>query len=283
GAILPPSVPLVIIGSQLGISIGGLFVAGIIPGILTGIALMITAWIISRRRGYGEIKPFAGFRQAGRDTLSASPVLLIPLIIVGGMLGGVFTPTEAGAIAVLYAAAVGSLYYRALDRAALWASFLTTARVSASALLIVAVSLVFGRILAYQQVPQQLLEIVLAITDNKILLFLILVAFFLFVGTFMDAVANMIILGPLLMPLAIDGLGMHPFQYGMFLMYALLLGVLTPPLGLVLFIVGPIAKVSMEAVSYAVLPFLFAMLIVLTMIAFIPGVTTLLPFWSGYN
>jgi C4-dicarboxylate transporter DctM subunit len=159
----------------------------------------------------------------------------------------------------------------------------TTTRISASALLIVAVSLVFGRILAYQQVPEQLLQLVLGLTDNKLLLFLILVGFFLFVGTFMDAVANMIILGPLLMPLAVNGLGMHPFQYGMFLMYALLLGVLTPPLGLVLFVVAPIAKVSLESVSYAVLPFLGALLVVLAMIAFIPALTTVIPFWSGYQ
>lgn len=283
GAILPPSVPLIIIGSQLGVSIGGLFLAGVIPGILTGIALMITSWIIARRGDYGKIQPFPGLREAAAVTASATPILAIPVIILGGILSGIFSPTEAGAIAVLYSVIIGGLYYRTLTLGSLAGAFRETSRITASALIIVALSLVFGRLLTYLQVPRDLTAMMLDFTDNRVLLFLIVVGFLIVMGTFMDAVANMIILGPLLMPLALQGLGMEPIQYGLFLMYALLLGVLTPPLGLVLFIVAPIAKVKLESLSYAVLPFIAAMFVVLTLIAFVPGVTMFLPELAGYR
>ena len=125
--------------------------------------------------------------------------------------------------------------------------------------------------------PQEILDLLLSITDNRVLLLLIIIVFFLVVGTFMDALANMIILGPLLMPIAVDGLGMHPLQFGVFLMVGLLLGVLTPPLGLVLFVVAPVARVSIERLSLAVLPFLAAELAVLALIVFVPDVTLGLP------
>jgi tripartite ATP-independent transporter DctM subunit len=283
GAVLPPSIPLVIIGSQLGISIGGLFLAGVLPGALTGLLLMITAWLISRYRDFGIVHSFAGVSAAMLNAASATPTLVIPVIIVGGILGGVFTPAEAGAVAVLYTVALGWLYYRSLNRSALRAALIATARITASALIIVGLSLVFGRLLTYEQVPQKLLELLLALTENRILLITTLIIFLLFVGTFMDSVAGMIILGPLLMPLATKGLAMHPFQYGLFLMYALLLGILTPPLAPVLTIMAPIARISMERLSIAILPFFGVMIIVLLAIAFVPELTTLLPRLAGYQ
>jgi tripartite ATP-independent transporter DctM subunit len=283
GAILPPSVPLVIIGSQLGISIGGLFLAGIIPGLLTGALLMLTAWIISRLKGYGVIHSFPGVTATAKNAAAASPTLLIPIIIVGGILGGVFTPAEAGAVAVLYAMLLGWLHYKRLNGHEMREAMLATARVTASALIIVGLSLVFGRFLTYEQVPQKLLEILMGYTDSRVILVTVLIVFFLFIGTFMDSVAAMIILGPLLLPLATKGLDMHPFQYGLFLMYALLLGVLTPPLAPVLTIVAPIAKVSMERLSIAIMPFFGVMILVLVLIAFVPSVTTWLPRLAGYQ
>jgi len=160
---------------------------------------------------------------------------------------------------------------------------LATARITAAALIIVGTSLVFGRLLTYEQVPQKLLELLLAFTDNRILLIIVLIAFFLFVGTFMDSVAGMIILGPLLLPLATQALGMNQFQYGLFLMYALLLGILTPPLAPVLTIMAPIAKISMERLSIAILPFFCVMVFVLVLIAFVPEMTTWLPRLAGYQ
>ncbi len=282
GAVIPPSIPLIIVGGQLQISIGGLFAAGILPGVLVGVFLMITAYVFCVARGYGEVHPFEGFKSVAAGTLRGTPALLVPVLILGGILSGVFTPTEAGAVAVLYTLLIGALYYRKLTFSNFWLSLVATARVTASALLIVAAAIVFSRLLTFYQVPQQILEWMLALTDSRVLLFLIIIAFFLVVGTFMDALANMIILGPLLMPIAVEGLGMHPIQFGVFLMMGLLLGIITPPLGLVLFIVSPIARVSVERTTVAVLPFLAAELAVLLLVVFVPAVTLAIPRLAGF-
>ena len=284
GAIIPPSIPLIIVGGSLQISIGGLFAAGIIPGVLVGLLLMLTAFIFALFRGYGDVHRFAGVLPATKGTIKALPVLAIPFVILYGILGGIMTPTEAGAAAALYAIILGLVYAvveKRFDFGKFWAALIGTARVTGSSLLIVGAAIVFGQILIFHQFPQDLLRLLLAITENKFLLFLIIVAFFLFVGTFMDAIANMIILGPLLMPVAIEGMGMHPIQYGMFLMVGLLLGVITPPLGIVLFIVSPIARVPLERTAIAVVPFLAAEMVVLALIAFVPDVTLAIPRLSG--
>ncbi|MEK9945545.1 MAG: TRAP transporter large permease subunit, partial [Alphaproteobacteria bacterium] len=154
-----------------------------------------------------------------------------------------------------------------------------TAKVTASALVIVSTAIVFSRILTFFRIPQEILELLIAISDNRVIMALILIGFFLIMGTFMDALANMIILGPLLMPVAIAeaGLGMTEIQFGLFLMISLLLGLITPPLGLLLFITGPIAKESLEKVSLAVIPFLVAELVVLLLIVFVPSITMAIP------
>ena len=264
GAIIPPSIPLIIVGGSMQISISGLFAAGIIPGLLVGFFLMITAFLYSFFKGYGEIHRFEGVVPVARETFGALPVL--------------------GAIAALYSIILGIIYGTINGNFSLSEFFnalLGTAKVTGSSLIIVGMAIVFGQILIFHQFPQDLLELVLSLTENRVLLFLIIVLFFLFVGTFMDAVANMIILGPLLMPIALEGLGMHPIQYGVFLMVGLLLGVITPPLGIVLFIVAPIAKTSIEKTAIAVIPFLIAELIVLALIAFVPAVTLYLPRLAG--
>jgi len=283
GAIIPPSVPLVIIGSQLGMSIGGLFLAGVIPGLLTGIALMITSWLLCRFRGFGAPRPFEGVSALGRHSIRALPALTIPAIILGGILGGVFSPTEAGVIAVIYTTILGRLVYRNLSLRSFGEALMSTAQITGAAVIIVAISLVMGRILAFEQIPQKLVALMSGVTTEPVLVFLIVVILLLVVGCVMDAVANMIILGPLLMPICTQLLEMQSFQYGIFLMYALLIGLLTPPLGLALFVVAPIAKVSAEHISVAVLPFIAAMLIVLTMIAFFPALTMWLPTVAGYE
>jgi tripartite ATP-independent transporter DctM subunit len=279
GAIIPPSTVAIIIGSQLEISIGGLFAGGIVPGILVGVSLMIVSWFFSWRHGYGEVRKFEGFRSIVRSSGPAFPALLIPVIILGGILAGIFTPTEAGAVAVVYTFALGVFYYRTLDWPKLRDSLISTAKVTSSALFIVATALVFSRILTFFRVPEEILNLLLSISDDRIVIALIVIAFFLVMGTFMDAVANMIILGPLLMPVAVSpaGLGMDPIQYGIFLAVGLLLGLITPPVGLLLFICGPIARVTLERVSIAVLPFLAAELVVLLLIVFVEPVTMTVP------
>ena len=282
GAIIPPSIPLVIIGAQLGISIGGLLVGGVLPGIVVGITLMIASYVAARLGGFGAIRRFEGFRPLARSTWIALPVLVIPVLLLGGMMSGIFSPTEAGTVTVLYTIVAGMFFYRTLTVTKLVDSLKATAWVSASALIIVAAAVVLGRIMTFHRVPQALVELMVAITQDKLALLLLVILLFIIVGMFMDAVANMVILGPLLYPLCVQVLGMHPIQYGMFLMVGLLLGVLTPPVGLVLFIVAPIARLTLERISLAVLPYLALEFVILFVIATVPGLTLALPRLAGY-
>ena len=184
---------------------------------------------------------------------------------------------EAGAVAALYTLFIGAFYYRTLT----WRKFIDavmgSVRITGSALLIVAVAFVFSKLLTYFMIPQEVLDLLLSVTDSRTILILIIIFFFLVMGTFMDAVANMIILGPLLMPVMVDGLGMHEIQFGIFLMFGLLLGLITPPLGLCLFVASPIAGVSIERTAISVIPFLIAEIVVLLLIAFIPEITVAIP------
>lgn len=281
GPIIPPSIPLVVIGSQLGISIGGLFAAGFLPGVLIGIALMLTGYVMCRIKGFGHRRPFPGLKNVFFITIAAAPVLVIPFMILGGILSGIFSPTEAGAVTALYTVVIGALLYRTLTLRKFGDALLSTAKITASCLIIVAPAVVYGRILTYHQFPQQLLTLMLELTDNRALLLFAIIALFVFVGLFMDALANMIILGPLIYPICVTGLGMHPIQFGVFLMVGLLIGLLTPPVGLALFVVAPIARASLERVSWAVLPFVGAIFVVLLLIAFVPELTLAVPRMGG--
>lgn len=282
GAIIPPSIPLVIIGAQLGISIGGLLIGGILPGILVGLVLMVISYVLARWKGYGEVHRFEGMRPLAKSTATAAPVLMIPVLLLGGMMTGIFSPTEAGTVTVIYTVIVGTLFYRVLTWAKLVDSLKATAWVTASALIIVAAAVLLGRIMTFHRIPQALVEAMLSFTDSKALLLVLVVLLFVIVGMFMDAVANMVILGPLLYPLCVQVLEMHPIQYGMFLMVGLLLGVLTPPVGLVLFVVAPIARLPLERLSIAVLPFLAVEFAILFVIATVPELTLALPRLAGY-
>ena len=285
GPIIPPSTPMIIVGSQLGISIGGMFAAGVVPGLLIAAVMMGIAFIISRRRKYGELHPFQGMRPLARSTLRAVPTMSVPIVLLVGILGGVFTPTEAGAVTVFYALLLGFTLFRTADGSKVRAALRNTAKVTASVLLIIATALVFNRIMTYFRVPQKLLEFILSLSSDPLVIGLVLIAFLLALGTFMDELSNMVILGPLLMPICTspEGLGMHPIQYGLFLMTAILLGLLTPPLSLLLNVAAPIAKVSIERLSITVLPFLAAQVAILFLMAFYPPVTMWLPRLLGFD
>ena len=283
GAIIPPSIPMIIIGGQLGISVGGLFAGGLIPGFLVGLALMSVTFFISSLRGYGDIHRFEGPVKVAKGSFTALPALFIPVLLLGGILGGVFTPTEAGAVAALYTLLVGTFYYRTLTWRKFIAAVMGSVRITGSAMLIVAAAFVFSKLLTFFMIPQEVLDLLLSITDNRTILILIIIVFFLVMGTFMDAVANMIILGPLLMPVMVNGLGMHEIQFGIFLMFGLLLGLITPPLGLCLFVASPIARVSIERTAVAVIPFLLAEIVVLLLIAFVPEITVAIPRALGFS
>ena len=285
GPIIPPSTPMIIVGSQLGISIGGLFAAGVLPGFLIAFVMMLYAYFVSRRRGFGEVHPFEGMRALRRSVVQSIPAMTVPLVLLVGVVGGVFTPTEAGAVTVLYALVLGLAYFRTAERSKIVESLRNTARITASVLLIIASAMVFNRLMTYFRVPQTLLEYMLSLSTDPLVIGIVLLGFLLVIGTFMDEVSNMIILGPLLMPICTSpqGLGMHPIQYGLFLITAILLGLLTPPLSLLLNIAAPIARTSIERLALVVLPFLALQVGVVAAIAFYPPLTMWLPKLLGYQ
>jgi tripartite ATP-independent transporter DctM subunit len=284
GPIIPPSTFMIILGGNLGISIGGLFASGIIPGFMIAFGLMAVAFYFSKKHGYGEKHPFEGVGAISRSIWRAGPALSAPLFLVLGIVGGVFTPTEAGAITVFYSMGLGAFYYRSLTWDKLITSLYQTAKVTAQIMFIVACALAFSRILSYFQIPLLMRNWMLGLTDSPFLLGLIIIGVLLFMGTFMDELSNLIILGPLLMPIctAADGLGMEKIQYGLFMVVGILLGMLTPPLGLLLNVASSISKASMERLSMVVLPFLAVEVAVLGLIAYVKPVSMFLPRLLGY-
>jgi tripartite ATP-independent transporter DctM subunit len=280
GPIIPPSVPMIIIGAMLGISIGGLFLAGMVPGILIGLGLMTLTAVLSRRRGYVPASAFPSARRFAVAALRALPALLAPLIILGGITFGVFTSTEAGAVATAYSLALGAAYRR-LTLRSLYDACLETARLTAAALFIVSVAVVFSRILSLYQAPQKLLAVLVALTDNKLLLLFLINLFVFIAGMLMDAVANLLILGPLLFPV-LTALGLHPLHAGAMIVINLMIGLITPPMAMCLFITCSIAQIGLADVTRVIIPFILVEVLILLLVAYVPWVTLAVPRAAGF-
>lgn len=271
GVMIPPSVPLIIYGTTAGVSVGDLFIAGVIPGIFVGVCLMACSYVIARRHGYGGGKR-ATFMERITALREALVALMVPLIVLGGIYGGLTTPTEAGVIAVVYAFIAEGIVLRTLSWQKVWEIFRGTAITSASIFIVVATATALGQILLFYNVPDMLVEILVGISDNKYVLIPIILVFLLIMGTFMDALANILILTPLLLPV-MKHLGMDPIHFGIVMIVAASMGFLTPPVGVNLFVGCSISNLSIERLSVAVLPFLFTMCIALLAITFIPALS----------
>lgn len=271
GVMIPPSVPLIIYGTTAGVSVGDLFIAGVGPGLFVGVCLMICSYVIARRHGYGGGQR-ATFMERITALRQALVALMVPLIVLGGIYGGLTTPTEAGVIAVVYAFIAEGLVLRTLDWQKVWDIFRNTAITSASIFIVVATATALGQILLFYNVPDMLVEILVGISDNKYVLIPIILVFLLIMGTFMDALANILILTPLLLPV-MKHLGMDPIHFGIVMIVAASMGFLTPPVGVNLFVGCSISNLSIERLSVAVLPFLFTMCIALLAITFIPALS----------
>lgn len=275
GVMIPPSVPLIIYGTAAGVSVGDLFIAGIIPGIFVGFFLMLTAYVISKKRGYagtGQRATLKEFLIALRNSIHA---LMVPVIVLGGIYGGITTPTEAGVIAVVYSIVVEGLIIRTLSWSNVWDILRRTALTTASIFLVVATATALGQILMFYNVPGMMVDILLGISDNKYILLPIIIVFLLFMGTFMDALANILILTPLLLPV-VKELGIDPVHFGIAMIANVSMGFLTPPVGVNLFVGCSISKISIERLSWAVLPFLGAMVLALFFLFFIPELSLFL-------
>lgn len=275
GPIIPPSIPMVIYGSIAGVSIGSLFVGGAIPGTLMGAALMVACYVVSVRRGYPRFER-ASLRELMATLKSAILPLLTPGILLGGLLGGVFTPTEAAVVAVLYAVLLGFVVYRELPFSRLGKILLQVVEDTASIMFIVSTAAVAGWILAYEGVPQALSESVLSVTTNKYVILLILNAVLLAAGCFMEATALILILTPVLLPV-IDTVGIDRVHFGVVMVLNLMIGLITPPVGVCLYVCSKFARVPVERTIKSVLPFFVALVVVLLVISFLPSLVTFLP------
>lgn len=270
GVIIPPSIPFVIYGVAAQCSISDLFLAGIIPGILIGVVLMIVNYVTAKKCGFGHTKKFhAGhlLRTLG-DSIWA---LLVPVIILGGIYGGIFTPTESAVAAIIYSIFVGVFIYHELDLKSILEAFKETALINGQTTFLVGISMAFARFLTMSQVPGTLAKGILGIS-NPIAILLVINLFLLVVGCFIDNISSTVILTPILLPI-VAGIGMSPIQFGIVMTVNLAIGFITPPYGCNLFFASAISNVSVVDIAKKILPMIGVMLIVLMALTFKPALS----------
>ena len=276
GMTIPPSNVLIVYSlASGGVSVSALFMAGYLPGILTGIALMIVAALFAAKAGYpvGERVPF---KEAMRCFFRAVPSLMLLVIVIGGILAGWFTATEASAIAVLYALLL-SFFYKELTWKELPEVLLRSARTTAIVLLLVATCTGLSWIMSYENIPQTVSRLLLAISDNPVVILLLINVILLAVGIFMDMTPAVLIFTPIFLPIATQQLGMDPVHFGIMMVLNLCVGLCTPPVGSVLFIGCSVAGVRIDQVIRPLVPLFVAMVVVLLLVAFLPDLSLLIP------
>ncbi|MEX0317151.1 MAG: TRAP transporter large permease [Ruegeria sp.] len=277
GSLIPPSNLMIIYGLVSETSIPRLFLAGLIPGFLVTVLLMITTYIIARKRGYGGTghpfswKPFLNAAWEGKWSIGA------PVLILGGIYGGAFTPTEAAGVAVFYALFVGLFIYRELTVEKIVDALRFTALLT-GILILLTPTLAFGQLTAFYDVPTAVQQGITSITENPILVMLLIGVFYIFIGTFMESLAQIVLFTAVFLPLAVS-LGIDPVLFGVFTVITCEIGFLTPPLGANLTVAARISGVSMERISVAVLPFILAYIIGMVILILIPDLTLFLPDW----
>lgn len=275
GPIIPPSLPLIVYGVLSSTSIGALFLAGILPGLVMAALLMVMVAIVARRRGYGPDAAFS-LRTLLRTGASAFLALLTPVIIVGGIMLGVFTATEASIVAVFYAGILGLFVYRTLDLRGLGRVLFDTVETTAVILLVVAAASAFAWVLTAERVPQMGADLLLSVTDRTWLILILINLLLLVVGLFLEPVAAITILVPVLLPVARE-IGLDPVQLGVMMVLNLMIGLMTPPVGVILFVLARITKQPVMAVARASLPFMIPLGLALLAVTFVPALTLFIP------
>ena len=281
GPIIPPSIPFIIYGVLAEVSIASLFLAGFVPGVLLGLFQMGVVGYYSRKRQYPKGR-LPSLKEALKGVGDAVLVLMLPIIILGGILSGIFTPTESACIASFYALFISFFVYRDIRVRDLPRILINTGATSSLVMLVISMASIFSWLLAVEEVPQLVTEIVLKATANKYLILLFLNAILLIVGTFMETGASLIILTPVLLPLMVQ-IGVDPLHFGVILVLNLVIGLTTPPVGVCLFIACSIGQTSLERLSRAILPFLLASIVVLLICTYWESLIMAIPIYFGYK
>ncbi|MEM7422662.1 MAG: TRAP transporter large permease [Pseudomonadota bacterium] len=281
GPIIPPSGIMIIYAYVMGESVAALFLAGIVPGILVGVGLMLVVKLMADRYDFPAASTRATWRESGTASLRAFFPLMTPVIILGGILGGVFTPTEAAAVAAFYAILVSMFILREMGLSDLPDVLTKAAMTSSVVLLLVGAAMAFKTVVSLSHAPETLAGFILSLSDNPlILLFLINLLLFI-VGMFLDAGPAIIILGPILAPIFTD-LGVHPIHFAIIMSVNLTVGLATPPMGLVLFVASSVSGERVETIARAILPFLAVEIAVIFLITFVPAISLTIPELTGF-
>ncbi|MEP7031723.1 MAG: TRAP transporter large permease, partial [Pseudolabrys sp.] len=280
GPIIPPSLPFVIYGMMANVSIGALFLGGIIPGAVMTLFMMAYVYYCARRDGMGPDQAFR-WRALGVTFVAALPALMTPTIIIGGMTFGWFTPTEAAIAACAWALILGIFLYRTMTFNQFYKVTMETVETSAAVLLIVGAASLFGWVLTTTRIAESAAEGLLTLTDNRYIILLLINLLLLVVGCFLEPIASISILVPVLMPILVKT-GIDPVHFGVMMTLNLMIGLLHPPLGMVLFVLSRIAKMSIERTTMAILPWLIPLLGSLIAVTYVPELTLWLPRLAGF-
>ncbi|MFA9393589.1 MAG: TRAP transporter large permease subunit [Halodesulfovibrio sp.] len=271
GVMIPPSNPFVVYGIAAQESIGRLFMGGIAPGLLTGFALMLYSYLYSRKKGWrGETQKFS-FDRLGKAFWNAKWGLMVPVIILGGIYGGIMTPTESAAVAAVYGLVVGVWVYKEISLQGLVKAGIEAASTSGMIIMLIAMATIFGNLMAIEQIPDVIARAILSFSSNKIVILLLINVLLLLTGMFMEALAAIVILVPILLPIVVK-LGVDPVHFGIIMVVNLAIGFVTPPIGVNLFVASSVAGVKLEPVAKVATPLIAVMLAVLLLITFVPAI-----------
>lgn len=276
GPIIPPSIIIVIYAAIMGTSVGALFAAGIVPGVLLGVTDCVIIAVNAKRRGYPKRGTPFSIKEVVVSFVKGVPALILPAIILGGILGGIFTPTEAGAVAVFYGLLLGVVFMKRLNFASLVRILKATMIKTGILFIIVAFAKIFSWVLAMENIPQLIGTHIFGAFDNKYLILLIMNLFFLFMGTWLETTAALLLMGPVFAP-ALIALGIHPVHLGMVMIVNLVIGLITPPFGVCLFAAASLSGCTVEEVSKEALPYILLDIGVLFLITYVPETVLFIP------
>ncbi|MFC0524598.1 TRAP transporter large permease [Pontibacillus salicampi] len=276
GVIIPPSIPFVLYGVVGSVSVGSMFLAGIIPGIILGLSLMIVSFAISKKHNYVAAQEKVSFLEVLRKVWDAKWALLIPIIILGGIYGSIFTPTEAAVVAVVYAIIIGVFVHKELKLKDLYQCFVEASIINGATMIIIGLSISFAYLMTLEQVPMKMADFLTGVSSNQLIILLIINIFLLIVGAFIDTISALVVLTPILLPV-VTNVGVDPLHFGVILVTNLAIGFVTPPLGVNLFVASGISGVRIETIAKAIVPIFIMLVFSLLVITYVPSFSTFLP------